>query len=211
MAQEMEARLRQQVKGELRKRLSAVRKTMPLEARAARSRAALVTFKTWLENGPELFNKVNTIGSYAPIKGELDPGPIGKLLAEHLGASLALPRIYEPDWDPSDFDAPPPEQSMRFHKIIEGAQLERGAFGVPEPSASAPLVTPEVLLVPALAVDPRGQRIGYGAGFYDRYNTSALRIALVYDFQLAAEIPDEPHDVAVDLLVTDKRVIECSR
>ena len=62
----------------------------------------------------------------------------------------------------------------------------------------------------ALAVDPRGYRIGYGGGYYDRLLPqlqNALSCAVVYDFQLVAEVPELPFDVTVDLIVTDAQVI----
>jgi 5-formyltetrahydrofolate cyclo-ligase len=64
--------------------------------------------------------------------------------------------------------------------------------------------------VPALAVDARGFRIGYGRGFYDRLLPTlpnALTVAIVYDFQLVAEVPEEPFDVPVHVVATDARVL----
>jgi 5-formyltetrahydrofolate cyclo-ligase len=84
---------------------------------------------------------------------------------------------------------------------------------VPEPPETATRVQPDEVdfaLVPALAVDPRGYRIGYGGGYYDKLIPRlghACTCALAYDFQLIAEVPDLPFDVAVDLVVTDERVI----
>lgn len=65
-------------------------------------------------------------------------------------------------------------------------------------------------MIPALAVDPRGYRIGYGGGYYDKLIPalhSARTCAVAYDFQLIAEVLELPFDVAVDLIVTDARVM----
>ena len=69
-----------------------------------------------------------------------------------------------------------------------------------------------MILVPGVAFDARGFRIGYGGGFYDRalprYRPPARAIGVAFDFQLAAEIPNADHDVPVDRVVTDVRVLD---
>jgi 5-formyltetrahydrofolate cyclo-ligase len=81
-----------------------------------------------------------------------------------------------------------------------------------QPAASAPPIADasiDLVLVPALAVDERGHRIGYGKGFYDRLlpRLAALRVALVFDFERIVEVPVRAGDVPVDVIVTDERVI----
>ena len=91
-----------------------------------------------------------------------------------------------------------------------------GVFSVPEPPEDAARLLPKEVdfaLVPALALDPRGYRIGYGGGYYDRLLpklSQARTCAVAFDFQLIAEVPELPFDVAVDLVVTDERVIRAS-
>ncbi len=91
--------------------------------------------------------------------------------------------------------------------------LVPGIWGILEPTESSPVVDPrslDLILVPALAVDPRGYRLGYGKGHYDRtlpLAENATRVAVVFDFQLIAEVPDYDHDVPVDQVVTDRRVL----
>lgn len=99
---------------------------------------------------------------------------------------------------------------------LEAAFEERG-HGFPEPSADAPraeLDAIDLVIVPGLAFDPRGHRIGYGAGFYDRYLAPLSRpagaararaVGVCFDFQVLAEIPTSPEDVAVAVVVTEKR------
>jgi len=115
---------------------------------------------------------------------------------------VLLPRV-EPD-----------REELTLRVVAEGDLLEPGDFGVPEPRADSPVLAPhdvDLVLVPGLAFDERGHRIGYGAGFYDRLLPllgRALTVGIAFDFQLVAEIPDTPGDAPVALLVTDARVLE---
>ena len=69
----------------------------------------------------------------------------------------------------------------------------------------------DIVIVPGLAFDPQGYRIGYGGGFYDRtlpkWCPPAIAIGVAFDLQLASEVPREPWDIPVDLIVTDQRVL----
>lgn len=89
--------------------------------------------------------------------------------------------------------------------------LRLGAFQIEEPDGEdfACMDDIDMVLVPAVAYDRSGNRVGRGKGYYDRLldNTSATRIGIAYDFQLVDEIDTEPHDVGVDIVVTDSRII----
>ncbi len=91
------------------------------------------------------------------------------------------------------------------------SRLELGAFHIEEPTGSD-TVSPddiELVIVPAVAYDRNGNRIGRGKGFYDRLlkNTQAMKIGVGYEFQLVDDIPAEPHDVAVDMVITQNATI----
>lgn len=90
-------------------------------------------------------------------------------------------------------------------------ELKKGRYGIEEPIGEAYCGVAEVTVVPLLAVNPRGYRLGYGGGYYDRYlsrkGKNMLKIGICYDFQLVGEVPSEEHDVLLDALVTDARVI----
>ena len=93
-----------------------------------------------------------------------------------------------------------------------GQALAEGRFKTPEPTGEAVSEgeTIEVCVLPLLAADERFRRLGYGGGFYDRYLSSRadmLKIGICYDFQLLAEVPAEAHDVALDAIVTDCRIL----
>lgn len=88
--------------------------------------------------------------------------------------------------------------------------FKKGAYGIPEPKIMdiAHAADIDVILVPGLAFDKNGGRMGFGKGFYDRLlsDTRAVKIGLCYEFQLFDKIPTETHDVPMDLIVTEERI-----
>jgi 5-formyltetrahydrofolate cyclo-ligase len=102
--------------------------------------------------------------------------------------------------------------TMTFRFVVDSSAMAVGGLGCREPSPLEPeAASPDLdaIVVPALAIDPRGHRIGYGAGYYDRalprVAPPAITIAVAFDFQLLAEIPETAGDVTVDWIVTDER------
>lgn len=94
--------------------------------------------------------------------------------------------------------------------------LPSGRFGVLEPVEAAKITHKNIglVLVPGIVFDKGGHRIGYGLGYYDRFLRKvpkAVKVGIAFDFQVVERIPREMHDVPVDMIVTDKRVIECNR
>ena len=138
------------------------------------------------------------------------PNEVGtrRLLQWYLdrGRSLVLPVVAGP--------RPP----MHHARLDDLAELAPGRWEIPEPpmrpdtevAASAPH---DLIVVPAVAFDVRGYRIGCGGGFYDdflRHQSAALKVGVVYDELLLATVPVEAHDLAVDLIVTESRLCTCS-
>jgi 5-formyltetrahydrofolate cyclo-ligase len=189
--------LRFKVKAELRKRLRAVRRTTPLEACAARS-AKIVEA---LEAHPAV-RAASKLALFWPIeeRHEVDLRSFdGSLRAR--GASVAYPAI---DQDTG---------VMSFRFVADPEKMEDLGYGFREPPEDAPEANElDVVVVPAIGVDPTGHRIGYGAGYYDRALPSvvppAVSIAVAYDWQLVAEVPATPGDVRVAFVVTDARTID---
>lgn len=137
------------------------------------------------------------VAGYAPVRGEADPRVLMLALAER-GHPLALPRIAERG------------QPLQFHLWKDGDAMAAGAFGIAEPLAAAAVVTPSVLLVPMLAFDGEGYRLGYGGGFYDR-TLAALRaarkvlaIGVAYAGQEVPALPHAAHDARLDAVLTEK-------
>ena len=105
-------------------------------------------------------------------------------------------------------------QVLVFRRWTPGESLEAGPFGTSHPLASAPVCSPDVLLIPLVAFDKIGQRLGYGAGYYDRTlaelrasGHQVLAIGVGYDEQEIESIPAGRHDERMDAVVTDKRTI----
>lgn len=117
------------------------------------------------------------------------------------GARIAYPRIEE-------------EGALALHLIAEENELVAGPHGIREPAAGAPLVSAEeveAVLVPGVAFDAHGTRVGFGGGYYDRLLPlleNAVRIGVAFDCQLVeGALPREEHDEPVDLVVTPTRTI----
>ena len=98
-------------------------------------------------------------------------------------------------------------------KLSEYGKLVKGKFGIPEPKEKVPAKTDDIglVIVPGIAFDLIGNRIGFGVGYYDELLTSinAPRVALCFEFQLRESIPKQPHDIRMDYIITEKRVIKC--
>lgn len=192
--------LRRKVKAELRKRMRGVRKTAPLEACLERSRKIV----SLLEAQP-VVAAARSVALFWPIEDrhEVDLRPLDASLRARGVA------IYYPALDPET-------RVMTFRRVLDVAALAEAGFGFAEPPLDAPEATAlDVVVVPALAVDERGHRLGYGAGFYDRtlprFCPPAKAVVVAFDYQLIAEVPITPGDVATDLVVTDARVLVPTR
>jgi 5-formyltetrahydrofolate cyclo-ligase len=199
---ETEAYIRQKVKAELRKRLRAVRHTAPAEACAQRSRKIV----TQLE-GLEVLQKARSVALFWPIEArhEVDLRPLDTLLRAR-GVTVAYPSVDDET------------RVMVFRSVADVNLLDERGLGFAEPSPDWPRLGRgelDVIVVPAVAIDPRGHRIGYGAGFYDRtlpdLAPPAVTVAVAYDYQLVADVPDTAGDVPVDWIVTDTRVLAAER
>ena len=138
---------------------------------------------------------VATVAGYLPIRSEIDAMPAMLALAG-LGYRLAVPLVAGPG------------RPLEFRSWSAGAATEAGAFGVPVPVAGEAVV-PDVLLVPLLAFDAGGHRLGYGGGFYDR-TLAALRagagvvaVGLAYAAQEVPAVPRAATDAVLDAVATE--------
>ena len=100
--------------------------------------------------------------------------------------------------------------------IIDFDNLMPSRFGILEPIETMKIAYKNIdlVLVPGIAFDKEGHRIGYGFGYYDKFLTKvpkAIKIGLAFDFQVVEKIPKEMHDVPVDMIVTEERVVECKK
>jgi len=191
--------LRRSAKEALRQRCAGLRRALSTDARHERS-AAMCAQLSDLEG----FRQARVISSYAPLKFEIDPGlAIDGALST--GKVVALPRVV------------PGTRELELFRYLKGDTLVESGFAVREPLPTATAVSfdsVDIVLVPGLAFDVRGQRLGYGQGFYDRWLPhlgKALRVGLCFELSLLVEVPATDEDVPVDVIVTDKRVIRCER
>lgn len=104
-------------------------------------------------------------------------------------------------------------KQLRHAEIFSLSELVPGAYGILEPKMYRPVSSHalEVVVVPALAVDRKGNRLGFGAGFYDRFlhGLGIPIVALAYNFQVVDAVPSEETDVPVSFLVTESSIIKC--
>lgn len=139
----------------------------------------------------EAYRKASTIYGYLPYNQEVRTVP---MLEQALrdGKRVAVPKCYGDE--------------MCFIYLEDLSQVEKGYAGIPEPIADEPVADDETALVlmPGLAFDSEGHRIGYGGGFYDRFlekEPNHPTVALCYDFQMLPELKTEEFDIPVDLVL----------
>lgn len=107
---------------------------------------------------------------------------------------------------------------MEFYYIHSIDELSPGYMGIPEPSGAADRkavpAKNDLVVMPGAAFDLSGARLGYGAGFYDSYLSKypdCRKLALAYSVQIEEQIPPEPHDIPVEMIITEKGMIRCSQ
>lgn len=194
---ETERALRYQAKAVLRKKARALRNSVPAAAIAERSARIAASLETI-----DAFHRARRVALFWPIEGRNEVNLValdGRLRAR--GVEVAYPAI-----DPAT-------RAMTFRLIDDPAQMVERGLGFREPAETEPEAERlDVIVVPALQLDARGHRIGYGAGFYDRalarFCPPATAIGVGFDFQLIAEVPVTEGDIALDLIVTDERVLQ---
>jgi 5-formyltetrahydrofolate cyclo-ligase len=132
------------------------------------------------------------VGGYHALAGEADPALLLERLVER-GCHIAFPRVAAKG------------QPLEFHRIPDGEMLRAGTYGIHEPASHFPLVKPGLLLVPLLAFDATGHRLGQGGGFYDR--TIALlgvpALGIAYAGQEISSLPAGAHDMALCAILTE--------
>ncbi len=186
------------------------------EKRRLRKQAADVRVAAWRQHGKDALKDVaehglaflaleglKTVSGFRAIREEIDPEPLLRVLDQH-GHSLALPVIIGK------------HQPLLFRIWRPGDELGTGQWGIEEPLPSADVVEPDVVLVPLLAVDAQGYRIGYGGGYYDR-SLERLRemkpvvsVGLAFDEQKVDAVPHLDYDQRLDWILTPSGPYRCS-
>jgi len=186
----------EEAKSELRRQARARRDALPADMRAAAAQAIAA------RPFPISLARKTIVSCFMPIGNEINPIPLMRNLAA-LGAQLALPAIAGRG------------KPLTMRAFAFGQRLVAGTWGIREPDPEAPEVLPDVLLVPLLAFDRTGHRIGYGAGYYDltiaalRARKAVTACGLAFAAQEIANVPTTPRDVRLDLVLTEREVIDC--
>lgn len=136
----------------------------------------------------QAYHDAKSVYGYLPFNQEVNTLPL-LLQALSDGKTVALPKCRGRD--------------MRFVALTDFSAVTPGAIGAPEPIADEPIAADETALVilPGLAFDPSGHRLGYGGGYYDRFLAEEPHhptIALCFDFQMLPQLETEPHDISAD-------------
>lgn len=173
-------------KKELRRQIREKKRAMTPEQIEAASRRLGELFV-----GSQQYKRAKTIYGYLPYNQEVRTVPmLEQALAD--GKRVAVPKVYGED--------------MRFIYISDLSRVSAGYAGIPEPVDDGPVADDPTALVlmPGLAFDPKGHRIGYGGGFYDRFLAQEPEhptLALCYDFQMLPQLETEEFDVPVDCVL----------
>jgi 5-formyltetrahydrofolate cyclo-ligase len=150
----------------------------------------------------ECFRSSKRVGLYSPVRKEVDTGEVFSLCGR-LGKEVYFPRV-EGD-------------GLSFRRVSDPALLRPGKFNVPEPDSRLPGIEPgslDILLIPGVAFDSSGMRIGYGTGYYDRLLAEVpinKRIAMAYSVQISDSLPHGKGDRSMGLVVTELGIIFCRR
>jgi len=185
----------QNLKNDLRAAAFTRRDALDPSQRAAACEA-LAKHATQFEVGPGC-----VVAGFSAIRTEIDPSALMQALRAR-GAALALPVAIGRG------------EPLIFRAWTADTVLVRGLYGILEPSSDAEEVEPDIVLVPLAAFDRRGHRLGYGGGYYDR-TLQRLRKAkrvtaagLAFSAQQMDEIPADAHDEPLDLVLTERDVID---
>jgi 5-formyltetrahydrofolate cyclo-ligase len=178
-------------KSALRERMHAVRAVIVPEERA--KLAQVVAHRIAAEAA--LIGAGDTVSSYRAMGSEMDPEPVEDGLRAG-GHTIVLPVT------------PPKGQPLEFHRFDPGDRLVLHRYGMREPDPVRPRLRPDVLLVPLLAFDSCGNRLGYGGGYYDRtlgvlrQEGTCVAIGLAFSNQLVDAVPHDAYDQRLDAVVT---------
>lgn len=184
-----------EIKAELRAASLAKRDALSKVAREAAARAiAAHVLPVEMPSGV-------CVAGFSSIRSEIDVALLMRVL-EGKGASLALPVLAGES------------QPLIFRHWTQDTQLVRGPYGIFEPSSEAEEIEPDIVLVPLAAFDRAGHRIGYGGGYYDRtlerlrQSKKITAIGVGFSVQEIAQVPSSEHDARLDLMLTEKDLLD---
>ncbi len=174
----------------LRRNLIQRREKLDLDTFSNNSKQAQKNFITLNE-----YLNANVVALYFSFQNELDTLEIVKHSIESQKL-LTLPFINQND-------------ELQFNRYTFGNTLDTNKYGIAEPKNSELVESHDLFLVPGVAFDLSGYRLGFGKGYYDKYLSrySGIKVGFCHDFQLVDKIEHEEHDVKMDIVVTEKQII----
>lgn len=149
-------------------------------------------------------DNLNSVFVYSDFKNEVKTNEIIKYLIDDKRA------VYLPKCNTKDL-------TMTPVRVFENSDYTVNKYGIIEPNSQTDYnskYTIDCVIVPGIVFDTKGNRIGFGAGYYDKFfskHKNTLKIALAYDFQVIDSIENDEHDVAMDIIITEKRTITINR
>lgn len=156
---------------------------------------SIAIFKKIVESS--LLAHAKKVSCYIPINNEVDTKPIINFLVE-AGADIYLPKFSDGEY--------------KLVRFASWDDLGKGPYQIPEPEDNDVINAPQIDLafLPGVAFDKKGMRLGYGKGVFDKLfaNSKAVRVGLAYEFQIADVIPKESHDLKMDFILTEERILD---
>ena len=182
------------------------------DARVAATAARLVAHEAWKDRAPLALASMpfpfqaragfNVVSAFHPYQSEIDTRPLlGRMAGE--GWTTCLPIVLGKG------------QPLEFRRWLPGEPLIKGVWGIERPPETSPVVEPDILIIPLLAFDRKGYRLGYGGGFYDRtleklrVRKNIVGIGVGYSGQQVGAVPHGPHDQPLDYMMTEKEIFKC--
>ncbi len=182
-------------KNEIREKYKPLRALIPADVKKQMDEKICKTFLSLAT-----YRYASILLLYAPKSDEVDVMPIA-LQALRDGKMVAFPRCI------------PESHDMEYHFITSLDQLERGSYGLLEPTPELPkydieMTQPTACVIPALVYDKKGYRLGYGKGYYDRYlgKFHGSKVGMVYSDFIIDSIPRGRFDLSVDFIVSEKGI-----
>ena len=182
----------QREKQSMRELLVQKRRMLSAEERALYSQQVLEQLEQM-----RCFQEAKTVLLYYPVQNEVDVLPLVKRYKRE--KTLLFPVSHR--------------RGMTVHPYAGNAMMHRGKFGIPEPTTPAYEGEIDLVIVPAVAFDETGRRLGRGGGYYDRFIkklTHTIFIGVGYDFQLVEQVPSSQHDQCVHRVILPSRTIQVS-
>lgn len=190
LLQYLPARKLHREKQKVRELLAQKRRIMPVDERTIQSTKILEQ----VESLP-VFQSAKTILLYYPVQNEVDVLSLVKRYKHE--KTILFPVSHR--------------RGMTVHPYAGNAMMHRGKFGIPEPTTPAYEGTIDLMIVPAVAFDKKGRRLGRGGGYYDRFikkiKNHTFTLGVAYDFQMIDEVPSARHDQRVQGVVTPNQTI----